>query len=127
MINILIVDDTKAIHLFVTTLLSKSKQTKTTSVYDGKQAIDALKKDANYDLILLDWEMPNLNGPGTLSSLKDMGLKIPVVMMTTKNEMADISEALTLGAAEYMMKPFTIDILFEKIGSVLHREIPYAA
>ena len=86
-----------------------------------------MKVDSKFDLILLDWEMPVLNGPGTFSEFKKMELKIPVVMMTTKNASEDIQTMLNMGVAEYLLKPFTIDILFEKIEFATGRLLPYAA
>lgn len=127
MIKILIVDDTKSVHSFVKNILSKSNEISTKSVYDGMEATEYLKLDPKIDLILLDWEMPKLNGLGTLTKLKSMSLQIPVIMMTTKTNPEDISKALELGASEYLMKPFVTDILFEKISTVLNLEISYVA
>ena len=56
-----------------------------------------------------------------------MSLKAPTVMMTTKNAPEDIAMMLEMGVAEYLMKPFTIDILFEKIEAVSGRVLPYAS
>ena len=127
MFRILIVDDTKSVHAFVKSLLSKCPEIESTSVHDGAQALSHLRKDSNYDLILLDWEMPNLNGPSTFEQLKSLGFKIPTIMMTTKNASEDIEKMLTMGVSEYLMKPFTIDILFEKIEYVSGRGLKYAS
>jgi two-component system chemotaxis response regulator CheY len=127
MFKILIIDDTKSVHAFVGALLSKSKEVKFTGVFDGAQALELLKKNSDFDLILLDWEMPVLNGPNTFKEIKKMNLKAPTVMMTTKNAPEDIAMMLEMGVAEYLMKPFTIDILFEKIEAVSGRALPYAS
>ena len=127
MFKILIVDDSKTIHAFAKHLLSKSKEVCTESAMDGEQAIQLLEKDPSFDLILLDWEMPVLNGPETLKKLKSIGCKVPVVMMTTKDKPEEIAEMLALGAAEYLMKPFTVDILFEKIEFATSQRLSYAA
>ena len=60
-------------------------------------------------------------------SLKEMGITIPTLMMTTKNKPEDIEKMIGLGVAEYLMKPFTIDILFDKIEFVSGKAFPYAA
>lgn len=127
MLKILIVDDTKSVHAFVKSLLAKSKEITTASVFDGALALEELAKNPSYDLILLDWEMPNLNGPNTFAEFKKRGITIPTIMMTTKNAPSDISKMLEMGVAEYLMKPFTIDILFEKIEFVSGKALPYAA
>ncbi|MGZ3768342.1 MAG: response regulator transcription factor [Bdellovibrio sp.] len=127
MFKILIIDDTKSVHAFVKVLLQKCPSIKTTSVFNGAEALESLKKDGSYDLIFLDWEMPILNGPDTLKKMKEMALNVPVVMMTTKNSPDDIQKMLLLGAAEYLMKPFTADIIFEKISLVTGKVFEYAA
>jgi two-component system chemotaxis response regulator CheY len=115
MFQILIVDDTKSVHAFAKSLLCKAKEIETTSAYDGTDAVARFLRGDKYDLVLLDWEMPNLNGPDTFEKLKGMGVAVPTIMMTTKNAPSDIQRMLEAGVAEYLMKPFTADILFEKI------------
>lgn len=127
MIKILIVDDTKSVHAFLQNLLKKSTEVEYVSVFDGAQALDILQKKTDFDMILLDWEMPNLNGPETLAAFKRAGVNTPVMMMTTKNAPEDIARMLDRGAVEYLMKPFTADILFEKIEYVIGRPVAYAA
>ncbi len=127
MFRILIVDDTKSVHSFVKHILSRNRNIKTESVLNGSEALVLLKKDSAFDAILLDWEMPLINGPETLQALKRHGISIPVVMMTTKNAITDIQTAMALGASEYIMKPFTEDILFEKLSLVTGKELINAA
>ncbi len=127
MFNILIIDDTKSVHAFMKSILSKSPDIHTFGVFDGKQALEHLKSEKNYDLILLDWEMPVLNGPSTFQAFVEAGIKIPTMMMTTKNNPEDIQKMLEMGVAEYLMKPFTIDILFAKIESVTGKSFTNAA
>ena len=130
MIRVLIVDDTKSVHAFVKALISKSKDVQSVSVFDGLQAVELLAKDRSFDLILLDWEMPNLTGPETFAKFLEMGINhgvIPTIMMTTKNSPDDIAKMLGMGVAEYMMKPFTIDIFFEKLEAVCGKSLTYAA
>lgn len=125
--KVLMIDDTRTVHMLVKSLLAKSTGIEVTSAMNGEEGWTKLKADRDYDLILLDWEMPILNGVETLVKIRSEGFQTPIIMMTTKNEPEDIKKALELGASEYLMKPFTIDILFEKIGSVLGREVTYVA
>ena len=127
MYSILLVDDLKSVHSFVKSLLGKTVGIQTTSVFNGREALSLLKEGKSFDLILLDWEMPELNGPETLREMIDFGVKTPVVMMTTKNDPADIQRMIELGAAEYLMKPFTVDILFDKIEMASGKAFTYAA
>lgn len=127
MIKILLVDDTKSVHSFVKMLLGSAKNIEVLSVYNGQEAMDLINKNhQQFDLCLLDWEMPILNGPQTLVSFSDIKVLFPIVMMTTKNSPEDVAHALSLGAAEYLMKPFTKDILLDKIEAVISKKVDYA-
>ncbi len=121
------VDDTKSVHAFVKSLLFQAGSIEVTSVFNGAEAVELLKTNQNFDLILLDWEMPVMTGPEAFSAFKEAELRIPTLMMTTKNNPEDIKKMLEMGVAEYLMKPFTIDILFEKIEFVTGRSFSYAA
>lgn len=116
MFRILIVDDTKSIHTFVKELLKKRADLQFADAYNGQEAVEVINKSANeFDLVLLDWEMPIMTGPEALQAIKESGCNIPVVMMTTRNAPDEIAKLLEMGASEYLMKPFTADILLEKI------------
>ena len=115
--KILLVDDSKAIHALIRDLMSK-KSYSLDEAYNGKECLAKLESN-KYDLILLDWEMPVMTGPETFAELKKKGISIPVVMMTSRNSMEDIDKMITAGVAEYIIKPFTEDIVFEKIGMAL--------
>ena len=125
MFEMLVVDDTKSVHSFLKSILAKAEGINITDVMNGAEAVDLLKAKKHFDLILLDWEMPVLNGPDTFDQFKAMDVRTPVIMMTTKNNPDDIARMLTAGVSEYMMKPFTVDILFEKIefatGNTINR------
>lgn len=116
--NILIIDDSKAVHAYIKSCFQPF-QIKLNHVYNGQEAIEFLKTHPEkLDLVLLDWEMPIMDGPTTFDSLKGKGIS-PVIMMTTKNAPEDITFMLNKGVSEYVLKPFTGDILIEKIEVVL--------
>lgn len=127
MIKILIIDDTRSVHMFVKKLLSQGHVDQVISVYNGQEALDLLKSNTDFDLIFLDWNMPIMEGPETLQNIRKMGIQIPIVMMTTLSSEENINKMLELGVSEYMIKPFTVDILFQKIEFVLGKAIPYAS
>jgi two-component system chemotaxis response regulator CheY len=112
--NVLIVDDSRAIYAMVSQMLQEGGHT---SVWaeDGLKAIEILAKDKTINMILLDWNMPNMNGLEFLEKNKSGKLtSAPIIMMTTENSPDKIKQALSLDAAEYIMKPFSKDILFNK-------------
>jgi len=118
-LKILCVDDSKSVHAFLKACLSDVAQV-IESVFDGDQAIEFLKLNgSHFDVIFLDWEMPNKNGPETFEEFKKMGVKAPVIMLTSKNSLENVNQMISAGIAEYIMKPFTKEILIEKIKLVL--------
>lgn len=84
---------------------------------DGEQALAACRKRMP-DAILLDWNMPVMNGVDFLSELRKMpgGDSPKVVFCTTENDVAQIARALKAGADEYIMKPFDREIVAAKFG-----------
>lgn len=114
--KILIVDDSKAINAMVSQMLKEGGHT---SVWaeDGLKAVDILANDKTIDIILLDWNMPKMSGLEFLQkNIKENLTKVPIIMMTTENSTNHIKQSLSLGAAEYIMKPFTKDILLNKFS-----------
>jgi len=117
----MIVDDSKAIYMMVSGMLTE-KGHEAVWAEDGNDACEKLKIE-KVDLILLDWNMPNMSGPEFLEkNNSDSITDAPIVMMTTENKPDFIKKALQLGAVEYIMKPFTSDILFNKIELVFDLE-----
>jgi two-component system chemotaxis response regulator CheY len=115
--KVLIVDDSKAIFMMVSEMLKEAGH-ESVWAEDGQKACEFLSHD-KCDLILLDWNMPVMNGPEFLEENKKKALTTsPIVMMTTENKPDNIKKALSLGASEYIMKPFTSDILLNKIELV---------
>ncbi len=88
---------------------------------DGKQALEKVNDNGNLDLILLDWNMPNMSGIEFVKALRSLNLpnRIPVVMVTTEGSEAKVSEAKENGADDYLTKPFTADQLRKTLGSYL--------
>ncbi len=115
--NILIVDDSKSIHSFVTDIFKPTAHV-LTHVYSGEEALQQLEKQCNFDVVLLDWEMPGLNGPDTLVKMRKKHSKLKIIMMTSKNKIEDLTLAIERGASEYIMKPFSSDILLSRLDEV---------
>jgi two-component system chemotaxis response regulator CheY len=88
---------------------------------DGNQALDKVNADGDLDLILLDWNMPNMSGIEFVKTLRSLNLskRIPVVMVTTEGSEAKVAEAKESGADGYLTKPFTADQLRDTLGSYL--------
>jgi two-component system, chemotaxis family, chemotaxis protein CheY len=120
MIHILVIDDSRSVHAYLDSILGILKNIHLTHSMDGSEGVKQFKESIqSYDLILLDWEMPVLSGPEVLEVAKSDGWETPIIMMTSKNKPEEIIKMLDQGAKEYMMKPFTSEIIFEKIEMVL--------
>jgi len=116
--NCLIVDDSRVIRKITSRILQDLKF-ETEEAEDGLVALAACRNKMP-ELILLDWNMPNMSGIEFLKSLrKERGGDRPVVVYcTTENDLAHIAEALGAGANEYVMKPFDREIIEAKLAQV---------
>ncbi|MFQ5962938.1 MAG: response regulator [Candidatus Scalinduaceae bacterium] len=87
---------------------------------DGAQALEVVTKDT-VDLILCDWNMPNMSGMEFIKTLRSLNLpkKIPIVMVTTEGAESKMTEAKENGADGYLTKPFTADQLRDTLGDYL--------
>ena len=88
---------------------------------DGAEALGSIKKNyENINLILMDWNMPKMNGFDLLTTLKSNKLyqDIPVIMVTTESGKGNIVKAMQAGAKNYILKPFETDELVKKILQV---------
>jgi two-component system, chemotaxis family, chemotaxis protein CheY len=89
---------------------------------DGQEALEVLEREfADVGLVLLDWNMPRLTGIEVLRKIKadDRFKAIPVMMVTTEVERAKVVEAVSCGAKNYVMKPFSHEDLMAKIMQCL--------
>jgi len=116
--DVLIVDDSAAIRKILQRVL-KQADVPLGTVYeagDGVEALTALKSN-KVDLILSDINMPNMDGLEFLGKLKsDDALKnVPVIMVSTEGSQTKVLEAVQLGAAGYVRKPFTPDQIKDKL------------
>jgi two-component system chemotaxis response regulator CheY len=117
MLKALVVDDSRAIRM----LLVKTLRQLGYDVQEAANGKDALKiveaGNSGIKLVLTDWTMPEMNGLDLLKKLRQNPelSSVAVVMVTTETEIQHIAEAMEAGANEYVMKPFTRDILVEKL------------
>lgn len=116
--KVLIVDDSRPIRKIMGNMLKKMGL-ETYEAAHGKEALEQLDAHPEIELLMLDWNMPEMNGIELLEAMKKRDGDAPrptIVMVTTENEMSKIVHAMTKGANEYIMKPFTKEILEEKLG-----------
>ena len=87
---------------------------------DGKQGLESALRDKP-DLILLDIMLPEINGYEVCSHVREQGLDMPIIMLTAKDQEADIVLGLNLGADDYVTKPFSIKELMARAEAFMRR------
>lgn len=114
----LVVDDSRVVRMVARRLLERQSFA-VSEAQNGQEAM-SMCYDTMPDMILLDWNMPVMNGLEFLKSLRASpgGTTPKVIFCTTMNDIDHITQALSLGADEYIMKPFDADILNEKLEVV---------
>jgi len=120
MTKALVVDDSKTIRIILGRIL-KELGYEVCEAGNGKEALKVMESQkAAVNLVLADWNMPEMNGLELLKQLRqDPDLdSLKVIMVTTETELDHVVSALEAGANEYVMKPFTRDILREKLELV---------
>lgn len=111
----LIVDDSRFVRTILRGLL-EGKGIECEEAADGQAGMDRLQDGSPFDLALVDWNMPVMDGLEMLKQLRSEGFEIKVMMVSTEAENDYILRALDAGADEYMMKPFDGEALTEKLA-----------
>ncbi|MFQ5649168.1 MAG: response regulator [bacterium] len=118
--KVLTVDDAATVRAMVRNIL-QPEGFEIHEATNGAEALEAVKKENSFDVILLDWEMPEMDGLSFLTEVRQNNLapNTKIIMLTALNRMANILSAMDAGADEYIMKPFTPDVMLEKIQSTV--------
>jgi two-component system OmpR family response regulator len=97
-----------------------------TTAENGAEAL-RLAREHPFDLVVLDVMLPDIDGFQVIGRLRRDGLRVPVIFLTARDTQADKVAGLTLGGDDYMTKPFGLEELAARIGTVLRRTRPPAA
>ena len=116
----LVVDDSRVMRLILSHMLEEVGFTDVGQAEHGREALAYFERNQDTTVALIDWNMPEMNGIELVEAVRrDSRLNdVRLVMVTTELEMAQIERALALGANEYVMKPFTADIIKDKLRLV---------
>ena len=117
MLKALVVDDSKVVRMILSRTL-KELGYEVREACNGREALTVLDAEkAAVSLVLADWNMPEMNGLDLLKQLRRNPAlsSTVVVMVTTETEIDQMSAALEAGANEYVMKPFTKEVLVDKL------------
>ena len=93
---------------------------------DGAEALQALRRDARPDAVVLDVQMPRVDGWAVLEAIRvdPLTKDIPVVLCTVKGERLDVEHGWALGCDAYLTKPFDVDVLVGTVQGVAGRHTP---
>jgi two-component system chemotaxis response regulator CheY len=113
----LVIDDSKSIRMVLIKILEEIGF-ENVEAKDGLEALEMLKTQGPFDVALVDWNMPEMNGFKFVSEVrKDMDYdNMKLMMVTTETETTQVVRALKAGANEYVMKPFTKEVIIEKLN-----------
>ena len=118
--KILLIDDSKTMRNIQKSVLKQLGYTEIEEACDGQ---DALEKFASFcpDLCLVDRNMPVMDGLSFVKAVRADGAKTPLIMVTTESEKARVIEAIKAGVNNYVVKPFTPDLLSERITETIEK------
>ncbi|MBF0208744.1 MAG: response regulator [Oligoflexia bacterium] len=127
--NILAIDDSKTAALMIKNAL---KEHQVTTANNGEEGISAIKLNDHFDLVLLDWQMPIMDGPGFLKVLQaDRFTYTPIIVLTAEQKIEKIFDLMKLGVdvgvIDYINKPFTPSTLQKKIRDIQPKVMRYKA
>lgn len=116
-IKILIVDDMSTMRRIIKHALRQLGFTNLDEADDGQAGLSKVKQ-GGVDLVISDWNMPNLDGLGMLKAIREEFKNLPVMMVTAQASQRYVLEAIRAGATDYIVKPFTADALKGKIEKI---------
>jgi len=118
--KILVVEDSPTMRRIIKNTLKRIGYDEVEEAEDGVQALATLG-NTPIDFIVTDWNMPKMSGLDFIKRVKSNQeyKHVPILMVTTRSVEQDVLEAFEAGAASYIVKPFTPDVLKEKMDSIL--------
>lgn len=116
--KVLVVDDSTVMRKVLIGALSRANIKDVDQACDGAEAVEAAQR-VQYDLVLMDWNMPNMLGIDAVRAIRASGSKAPIIMVTTEAEKSRVIDALKAGANNYVIKPFEPAAIVLKIQDTL--------
>jgi two-component system OmpR family response regulator len=117
--KVLVIDDEPGVRELISEALSISEITAVQAA-DGLEALSHLRRQ-RFDLLILDINMPKLDGLALLEKLRTEGMSVPVLMLSARADKTDINHGLRTGADDYLTKPFSIEELVLRVKAIMRR------
>ncbi|MFQ5454887.1 MAG: chemotaxis response regulator CheY [Nitrospirota bacterium] len=120
--KIMIVDDFSTMRKIIKNILKQIGYKNIEEAEDGNIALAKLKQD-KFDFVVCDWNMPNMSGIELLKKVREYpeSKNIPFLMVTAEAQKENIMEAIKSGVSNYIVKPFTAEVLKEKIDKIFEK------
>ncbi len=120
--RILLVDDSRTMRNIQRKLLSALGDPEFAEAGDGMEAMSLIASSPQpFDLILIDWNMPNMDGHTLVCRIREKDKTTPLIMVTTEAEKTRVLEAIKAGVNNYVIKPFTPEALLERVRQTLEK------
>jgi two-component system chemotaxis response regulator CheY len=118
--KILLVDDSRTMRSIQKKVLEGLGQNEVSEAADGIEALAIIASTpAGFNLIVIDWNMPNMDGITLVRKIRERDKTTPLIMATTEAEKTRVLDALKAGVNNYIIKPFTPEALLEKVRQTL--------
>jgi two-component system chemotaxis response regulator CheY len=124
--KIMLVDDSKTMRNIQKKILEAMGGVEFIEAGDGLEALNQMGKGP-FNVILVDWNMPNMDGITLINRIRSADKKTPLIMVTTEAEKGRVMEALKAGVNNYVVKPFTPEALTDKVKTTLAKLAAVAA
>jgi two-component system, chemotaxis family, chemotaxis protein CheY len=113
----LVIDDSRTVRAIIGRIL-RDEGIEVVEAANGREGLERLRQSPGVELVLVDWNMPEMNGLEFVEAVRADRAYDPVriMMVTTETEQGQVVRALEAGANEYLMKPFTRDVLVAKLS-----------
>ena len=126
-LRVLVVDDDHHMRKVVRTMLAAIGVTTVYEAGDGATGLEAVRKN-NPDLVIVDWEMPNIDGAQFVRMVRSPGTfpvpDVPIIMLSGHGDRWRVVEAARIGAHEYLLKPVSIQALHDRIVAIISQPRP---
>ncbi|MBN2063732.1 MAG: response regulator [Sedimentisphaerales bacterium] len=117
----LLVDDSRTMRNIWKKVVSSIAGTEVFEAGDGLEGLKQITENGPFDVMLVDWNMPNMDGLTMVTKVRETDKKSIIIMCTTEAEKPRIIEAIKAGVNNYVVKPFTPDTLLTKIDDTLKK------
>jgi two-component system chemotaxis response regulator CheY len=113
----LVIDDSRTVRIIISQILRELGM-EVLEAGNGSEALERIKHNPDVDLMLVDWNMPEMNGIDFIRAVRSQRAfdATRILMVTSEAQSDRVTEAITAGANEYLMKPFSKEVLIAKLG-----------